>query len=143
MKKNKEHFSQKHSPDRKMNDHVAKSVREKAKDRELTCSQAFDIAKKMEVTPEEVGFTVDRLEIAISRCQLGLFGYSPVRRIVKPAETIANELEKAIRESLIENRLPCAAAWDIARTFRIARIKVCSACESMKIKITRCQLGAF
>jgi len=143
MKKDKEHFSQKHSPDRKMNDHVAKAVREKAKDRELTCAQAFDIAKKMEVTPEEVGFTVDRLEIAISRCQLGLFGYSPISRIIKSAETVSKELENAIRASSIDNRLPCAAAWDIARTFRIARIKVCSACESMKIKITRCQLGAF
>lgn len=126
-----------------MNDSVAKAVREKAKDRELTCAQSFDIAKKLGVTPEEVGFTADRLEIAISRCQLGLFGYSPVRIIVKPAETVSNELEKAIQESLIEKRLPCASSWDIAGKFRIARIKVCSACEAMKIKISLCQLGAF
>jgi len=143
MKKDTGHFAQKHSPDRKINDLVAGAVREKVKDGELTCAQAFDIAKKAAVTPEEVGFTVDRLEIAISRCQLGLFGYSPVRRIVQPAETVPVELEKAIRESLIENRLPCAASWAIARTFRMARIKVCSACEAMKIKIARCQLGAF
>jgi PIN domain nuclease of toxin-antitoxin system len=143
MKKDQGHFSQKHSPDRKMNEHVARAVREKAKGRELTCAQAFDITKKLEVTPEEVGFTVDRLEIAISRCQLGLFGYSPISRIIKSAETVSNELENAIRASLIDNRLPCTSAWEIAGKLRIARIKVCSACEALKIKISRCQLGAF
>ncbi len=143
MKKDKGHFSQKHSPDRKMMDDVARSVREKARDRELTCAQAFDIARKAEVSPEEVGFTADRLEIAVTRCQLGLFGYSPVSRIIQPAETVSAELEKAIRAALVDGRLPCAAAWEIASRFRMARIKVCSACENLKIKITRCQLGAF
>lgn len=143
MKKDKGHFSQKHSPDRKMMDHVATSVREQAKDRELSCAQAFDIAKKAEVPPEEIGFTVDLLEIAISKCQLGLFGYSPVSRIIQPAENVPPALEEAIRSSLVDGRLACAAAWEIASRFRMARIRVCAACEALKIRITRCQLGAF
>jgi len=143
MKKDAGHFSQKHPADRKILDRVAKAVQEKAKGRELTCAQAFDIARKTDVSPDEVGFTIDRLEIAISRCQLGLFGYSPVSRIIKPAETVPEDLEQAIRTALVDGRLPCAAAWEIARRHRMARIRVCSACETMKIKITRCQLGAF
>jgi hypothetical protein len=143
MKKDAGHFSQKHPTDRNVLDRVAKAVREKAKDRALTCAQAFDVARKTEVTPEEVGFTADRLEIAISKCQLGLFGYSPVSRIIQPAETVPADLEQAIRSALVDNRLTCAAAWEIARNRRMARIRVCSACEALKIKITRCQLGAF
>jgi len=143
MKKDKGRFSQKHSPDRKIIERVVKAAREKAKDGELTCAQAFDIAKETEVTPEEVGFTADRLEIAISMCQLGLFGYSPVSRIVKPAETVSVELEQAIRASLVDGRLTCASAWEIASRFRMARIRVCAACETLKIRVSQCQLGAF
>jgi hypothetical protein len=143
MKKDKGHFSEKHPTGRKPNPDVSAAVKKRGSSGALTCAQAFDIAKDLNVPPEEVGFTMDCLEIVIARCQLGLFGYSPVRRIVKPAESVEPALEKAIRNALVDTRLPCVASWKIAKGFRTARIKVSSACETLKIKISSCQLGAF
>lgn len=143
MKKDKDHSPAKHPPDRKTDPRVVKLVNERARDRELTCAQAFGIANDLQVSPEEVGFTMDRLQISISRCQMGLFGFSPVRKIVKPAESVSPELEQAIRQGAVSDRLPCAVSWVIAKEFRTARIRVASACEALKLRISDCQLGAF
>jgi hypothetical protein len=143
MKKDKGSFSRKHPQGRKINQEIARAVKEKAKGGTLTCAQAFGIAGDLDVPPEEVGFTADCLEIGITMCQLGLFGYVPVRKIVKPAESVAPELEKAVLDALVENRLPCASSWEIAKSFRMARIRVSSACETLNLKISSCQLGAF
>jgi hypothetical protein len=86
---------------------------------------------------------MDLLEINIVKCQLGLFGYSPVRKIVQPAESVSEELEAAIREAMTDGRLPCAAAFRIAADFKLAKIRVSSACEKLKVRISACQLGAF
>ena len=99
--------------------------------------------KPAELTPAEIGQALDLLEIPISKCQLGLFGYSPVSRIIKPAESVAEDLEAAIRAAMSDDRLPCAAAFQIAAGFKLAKIRVSSACEKLKIKISACQLGAF
>jgi len=42
-----------------------------------------------------------------------------------------------------DGRLPCAAVFQIAADFKLAKIRVSSACEKLKIKISACQLGAF
>ncbi len=91
----------------------------------------------------EVGRTLDLLEIRISRCQLGLFGYAAEGKIVRRENPVIPELEKAIRSRLSDSRLPCAAAWEIAAEWKIPRMKIASACEELKIKIKPCQLGAF
>ena len=62
---------------------------------------------------------------------------------MQPAETVAPELEGAIRAAARDGRLPCAAAWEIAAERKIPRMKVSSACEALKIRIKPCQLGAF
>ena len=39
----------------------------------LPCSVAFRIARKLKVSPRQVGDTANRLNIKISSCQLGCF----------------------------------------------------------------------
>jgi len=137
------HYAKKHSPDRKIRPEIAEALNKKVSDQKLTCAAAHKIAGDLNVSPAEVGFTMDALEIRITKCQLGLHGYYPEKRIVKPAESVSEDLEKAIRESLVNGKIECAAAWDIAKKFGIARMGVSSACENLKIKISSCQLGAF
>jgi hypothetical protein len=139
----KGHFSLKHSPDRKINERVAAMVKSKVKDGTMACAVAFEIAESLGVPVEEVGFTLDLLEVSLVKCQLGLFGYGPARRIVKPAERVPPDLEKAIRESLVNNRLPCSSAWALAEKRRLRKMEVSSACETLGIKIGPCQLGTF
>ena len=137
------HYAKKHSPDRKVQPEIAKALKQKASNREISCAAAHKIARDLKVSPAEVGFTTDTLEIRIVKCQMGLHGYHPEKRIVKPAETVSQNLEKAIRDSLIEGKLTCAAAWDIAKGLGISKMDVSSACETLKIKVSSCLLGAF
>jgi hypothetical protein len=139
----KGHFSKKHPPDRKVDERVAAAVKSKVKDGAMACAVAFEIAESLSVPAEEVGFTLDSLEIKVVKCQLGLFGYAPVKRIVKPAERVAPDLEKAIRGALVKDRLPCVAAWALAEKRRLKKMDISSACETLGIKIRPCQLGTF
>jgi hypothetical protein len=142
-KEDKGHFAKKHPPDRKVNAVIADAVKSRSPEGEIACAVAFEIVENQRSTPEEVGLTIDTLEVRIVKCQLGLFGYQPVKRIVKPSQNIPSALKEAIHESLVKERLSCKAAWDIAEKFGLRRLEVSSACETMKIKISSCQLGTF
>ena len=136
-------FSKKHPQDRKVNAEVAETVKARIQEGELPCAVAFSIAEETKVPPEEVGFTLDMLGVRVVKCQLGLYGYKPGKRIVQPAEKVSPDLEKAIRASLVNGRLACATAWQIAKQFEIRKMEVSSACEALGIKISACQLGSF
>jgi hypothetical protein len=143
MREDKGHFSKKHPSDRKISERVGALVKTKVTDGAMACAVAFEIAESLGVPSEEVGFTLDSLEINVVKCQLGLFGYSPAKRLVKPAERVPPDLEKAIRGALVKDRLPCAAAWALAEKRRLKRMEIASACETLGIKIGSCQLGTF
>lgn len=141
--KDKMTYAKKHSPDRKPKEEIAKAVRERASDGGMACAVAFTIASELKVPAEEIGFTADFLEVRIVKCQLGLFGYHPEKRIVKPAASVSPALKQSILEALINDRLPCKAAWAIAERFALPKMEASAACEAMKVKISPCQLGTF
>ena len=141
--KDEGHYRKKHSQGRKVNQEIADAVKKRVSEGEISCAAAFKIADDLKLSPEEVGFTIDFLEVKIIKCQLGFYGYGPGRKIVKPAETVTEDLKKAIDEALVENRLLCATSWAIADRFGVAKMEVSSACEALKVKISSCQLGAF
>jgi hypothetical protein len=137
------HYGKKHAHDKKIDPAVADVVKKRAAEGEMPCAVAFVIAEDLGVSPGEVGFTIDMLEIRLIKCQLGLFGYVPQKSIVKPAQSIPEALAESLRSSLINEKLPCAAAWNIATRMGIGKMAVSSACETLGIKIRPCQLGAF
>jgi hypothetical protein len=136
-------FAKKHGPDRQPVPEVLEAVNKRAQDGEIPCTAAFEIAKDCKVSPAEVGFAIDRLEVSIVKCQLGLFGYGPQRSTVEPAADVSPDLSSRIRKHVAEGRLPCAAAWKIAADFDLPKMSVSSACERLGIRISVCQLGAF
>jgi hypothetical protein len=137
------HYSAKHASGEKPDPRIAQEIEGKALDGSITCAAAHEIAGELGVSSAEVGIAIDLLEIRIRRCQLGLFGYSPQKKVVKPAQSIAPELAKAIRDTLVHDRIPCLACWEIAEQFGMARIDVAAACEALEVKISSCQLGSF
>ena len=141
--KDRGHYANKHPEDRKVDEKVAQVVKEYASKDEISCASAFKIVKDLSVQPDEVGFTLDVLEITIVKCQLGLYGYLPNKKVIKPAESVPPDLEKAIREALVNDRLSCAMSWEIAEGYGLSKMEVSSACEALGIKISPCQLGAF
>lgn len=142
-RKDRGHYALKHGNNEKPNKRISKLVKEKAGTGELPCSTAFVIVEELETAPAEVGLALDLLEVPVVQCQLGLFGYKPRKRIVEAAKVISPPLEEAIRRNLVKGRLPCLAAWEIAESLMVSKMSVSRACESMKIKISNCQLGAF
>jgi hypothetical protein len=136
-------YSSKHSPERKVRPEVAREVKGRVKSGEIPCASAFAAAEELGVSPEEIGFTADRLEIPITRCQLGLHGWGPEKKRLRPPEEVPEPLETAIRSRLEKGRLPCRSAWEVAGELGLGKMEVASACEALGIKISACQLGAF
>jgi hypothetical protein len=110
---------------------------------ELACAVAFRMADELQKPPSAIGEAADLLGIRLVKCQLGLFGYTPEKKIVKAATVIEPGLEDAIRRGLEDGRLPCRTAWSLATAFKLSRMGVSAACEALGIKIGPCQLGAF
>jgi len=126
-----------------MEEEIDKSLLRLSDKGEISCAASFDIVEKLNVSPATVGECADRLNIKIVKCQLGLFGYHPEKKIAKASSDVESKLKGKIEAALVGNRLPCASAWEIAKSLKIGKMKISSACEAMGIKIKPCQLGAF
>lgn len=114
-----------------------------ASDGELACAAAFEAAALLNISPAAVGAYADQFGFHLSKCQLGLFGYPPHKKIVEPLASVEGGLADAIRGGLVNERLPCKTAWEIAERFDVPRMTVSAACETLGIKIKPCQIGAF
>ncbi len=136
-------FSEKHGSGATVESSIKDKIMEHAKENKLPCAVAFKIGAQLKKTPAEIGKTLDLMDFGIIKCQLGLFGYTPNKKIVKSELPENPELVEAIRAALIDEKLSCQAAWEIADKFKIAKLKVSNACEALNIKIKPCQLGAF
>jgi hypothetical protein len=136
-------FSKKHAADTAPDPRVRQEIENRAVNNELACAVAFDIAKTLGVEPVEVGKAVDLMNVRLCKCQLGLFGYKPEKKIVKPQETTDTAVDDAIAAALVNDRLPCKSAWEIAKRFGLRKMQISAVCEAEGIKIKPCQLGAF
>jgi hypothetical protein len=139
----KKGYAAKHGSAAHLDADLARHVGQAAQDRGIDCETAHGLAARLNQSPPAIGRAMDLLDLRIVRCQLGLFGYTPDKRIVTPAEKIAAEIEAQIRAALHDGRLPCAAAWALADRSGLSRLAVAQVCEALKIKISNCQLGAF
>lgn len=136
-------YSEKHPDNKVIDEKVAEPIRKRSDRGKLTCAAAFGIVDELNISPREVGRNIDLLEIRVQKCQLGLHGYGPEGRLVKAAESVTEDLEEAIKEKLENGKLPCNDTWLIAEKFKLKKLEVASACEALKIKVNKCQLGTF
>jgi len=136
-------FADKHGSNPQLNERIKDLITRRAKNNELPCALAFKIADDLNVSAAEVGKTADLLEIMLVKCKLGLFGYLPEKKIVKPQTPENQNLESTIRDSLVDGKLSCERAWEISRSFDVPKMTVSAVCEQLEIKIMPCQLGAF
>jgi len=139
----KDKYFQKHPGQTKVADFLRQNILQKVANNNMSCTVAEEIAKVSSVDLAKTGVALDILNINIVECQLGLFGYSRQKKIVQKAKEVAPSLKDEIQQALISGRLPCVAAWEIARKLNLPRMKVSAACEALQIKIKPCQLGAF
>ena len=110
---------------------------------QLACSRAFEAAGALGTSPPVIGRYANEMGLKLVACQLGLFGYRPEKKIVKPAHPVNMHLAAAIEKNLSGGSLPCIAAFGIAEKMGLKKMDVSGACETLEIKIKPCQLGAF
>ncbi len=136
-------FAEKHESNAQLNEKIKVHIIRQTKKNELPTAEAYKKAAEHKVSPAEVGKTADLLELMLVKCQLGLFGYTPQKKIVKPKAAENPDLTSAIRDARVDGKLSCENAWEIARRFDVSKMRVSSVCEQLNIKIKPCQLGAF
>ena len=136
-------YSRKHPPGTRPDPAIAAALAEVTEDGRVGCTVAHDLATELGVTPAEIGKTVDLLDCRIVKCQMGLFGYEPAKKILKPAATVGDELAARLRSAAPDGCISCASCWQIACDAGLHMIAVAAASEALGLKITPCQLGAF
>jgi hypothetical protein len=137
------HYSAKHPEGAKPDSRIVGPLKKMISENRITCAAAHGIAEGLSLSPAQIGATIDLMETRIIRCQMGLFGYTPQKRIVEPAIEIDGDLKAAIEKNTMDGRISCQRCWEIAKTQRIPKMSVAAACEALKVKIGPCQLGAF
>ena len=114
---------------------------------QLPCTVAHVIAYELGVKPLQVGQTASEMEVALSLCQLGCFGYGPKAegksKILRPAAKKDENIMERIRSTAVEGSIPCIRLWQIAAEFGLERLAVSNAAEALGLKIRPCQLGCF
>jgi hypothetical protein len=139
-------YALKHPPGTKPNERIAKAIREKTPGGELACAVAEKIAKDLKVSIPEVGVTADLLEMKIKKCQLGLFGWGKKPdhgKDIRAADSVSAQMKSALGKAAENGAVTCAAAWAIADRLGTERKAVSAACDTLGLKIRKCQLGAF
>ncbi len=127
----------------KLDEKIAARLKEKISEKRISCAEAHSIAAELKVTPADVGTAIDLLEARIVKCQLGLFGHGREKNIPALSGKIDPDIEKAVKAALVNNKIACSTSWEIASRFNISRPMMAAVCESMKVKVSPCQLGAF
>jgi hypothetical protein len=115
---------------------------------QIHCAAAHRIAEKLGVEPKYVGEQANQIDIRISRCQLGLFGYSPKKgmpgfRVVKKLDNPPEAAFVSVQEAAVQGQIPCLVLWRLARQHGLTRLDMGNIAETLELKITPCQLGCF
>jgi len=137
------HLADKHGKNVILDPILAESIKKRAIEGRLPCAVAFKIAEELKIKPANVGVALDLLEIKISKCQIGIFGYDKGSKTANSIDNVPDFLERAVRENLAMEKLPCRSAWQIAENLGIGKMDVTAACDALGIKVSPCQLGAF
>ncbi len=130
-----------------MNDTIALEIQNQISDDLLSCGKAHAIAKKINISPADIGSTADALNIRLNRCQLGLFGYPNKKGWESSgvsALPVPEGFEQALRaETAPTGRITCAAFWEFISDYKITRMQAGFLADQLGIRITNCQIGAF
>ena len=121
-------------------------MRRNSPGKQLACASGERISGELGVDISEVGLTADLLEMKITRCQLGLFGYGDKPnhgKDIQAVNSVSDEMRIALEGAAESEGITCASLWTIAGRLGVERRAVSAACEALDLQIRSCQLGAF
>jgi hypothetical protein len=88
---------------------------------------------------------VARLWPGKSTCEMATSGaYNKVQlNSIKKEINMMSELEKEVKSSLVDDKLPCPVAFEIAGGLKVSPRQVGDMANKLKVRIVDCQLGCF
>ena len=129
-----------------MSERIADRIKVYLED-DLPCAVAHYIAADLGVEPIEVGNTANEIDVRISMCQLGLFGYAqkgkPAYRIFRAWTDLPEGLADVMQAAAVDGRISCLAMWEIGKQYSLSRHEMGNAAEGLGLKVKPCQLGCF
>lgn len=131
------------SPENEVTGNLEQAVINSLVDGYLPCPVAFGLSKRLGVGTDEIGATVDDLGIRITDCQLGCFKVEKSPHDDLEGRVFSQEIVNSIKGSLEDGDLPCKKAHELGREFKVGLKEIGDAATSIKIRISRCQLGCF
>ncbi len=129
------------------NTHMDRTLEEELKaslvNGRLPCAVAFQVAKKLKVDRGQVGEAANELKIRIVDCQLGCFQVEKATHEDLENIHVERKLAEEIEASRVEDYLPCAVAFKVARKLNVTPRDVGDAATKQGTKLASCQLGCF
>jgi hypothetical protein len=122
---------------------LADDLKSSAQNGRLPCPVAFRLAKESKVPLRTVGDLANGLKVRIINCQLGCFYVEKATHEDLAGVPFDPPLKQEVQDSLVDGKLPCKAAFQVAEKLRVSRKLVGDAATKLKIKIAECQLGCF
>ena len=131
-----------------VDERASAAIRNRVKNGLLSCAAAVDVAKALGLAPLEVGRTADVLNVRLTACQIGLFGYPGHAKGWATAAASALFVPAGFEDALRAGRnekgnLSCAKIWAAAERFSVSRMQAGYVADRLGIPIRPCQLGAF
>ncbi len=135
-------------PDFTVDGAIAAGINRRLEQGQLSCAAAIALAEELRREPIVVGATADALQIKLTECQIGLFGYPGHAKGWEALAVAALSVPAGLEAALLAARnergeLTCLAVWEAAERVGCSRVQAGFVADRLGIKIRGCQLGAF
>lgn len=130
-----------------MNEDIVKRAKERAHWGEIPCIAAHAVAWETGARPQQVADVLNELDVRVSQCQLGLFGFGPKAegksKLIRPMPAIDPDLKARLEDEAPKGAISCRAVWDIADALHVERLIVGNTADALGLRIMPCQLKCF
>lgn len=131
-----------------VDERIAAAIRARLVEGRLPCVDACEVAEQLALPPIDVGQTADRMQVRLTACQLGLFGYPGHAKGWEAAGVAEWPEPDGLRDAISAARnergeISCGRLWQEAERFGVRRIQAGWIADQLGVTIRECHLGAF